>query len=99
MRVSVLMERAVTDAVEIEVESLEQLKDIMEDSSLLHQLIDEQNERWEGVVGECLDVRFENANGKSEYVIEDDKVIEKSFDGMMRQDASKRLKANFIKPS
>jgi hypothetical protein len=79
MKVLVLMERACTDAVEIEVESLKQLNDIMSDSSLLHELIDEQNQYWKEVCGECLDVRFENPDGKSEYIIGTEEAVEKPF--------------------
>ena len=83
MRVSVLMERTCTDAVEIEVESLKQLNDIMSDSSLLHELIDEQNERWEEICGDCLDVRFESPDGKLEYAIGTEEAIERPYDGIM----------------
>jgi hypothetical protein len=79
MRVLVIMERACTNTVEIEVESLKQLNDIMSDSSLLNELIDEQDENWEEVCGECLDIRFESIDGKLEYAIGTEEAIEKPF--------------------
>lgn len=49
MRVSVLMERSVTDATEIEVKSLEELKEIMDDACLLANTMHEQGEEWKEI--------------------------------------------------
>jgi len=59
MKVIVHLERNVSDAVEIEVKDLDELKELAKDTDKLHQEIDRQDQTWEEVCGEVLYATYE----------------------------------------
>jgi len=58
MKATIYFARSVTDAVDIEVKDLNELKELAKDRTKLHKEIDRQDKNFEEVNGEVLCVEY-----------------------------------------
>jgi hypothetical protein len=69
MKVTMILERSITENIEFEVRDLDHLKELNEDNEKLWNLISEQDAKIEEVCGEVLSINYE-VDGK-EYTEEE----------------------------
>ena len=73
MKVTMILERNVTENIEFEIENLDHLKELNEDNEKLWNLISKQDAKTEEVCGEVLSINYE-VDGK--YYTEEELIPE-----------------------